>query len=269
MTAVLLKQSLDAECHITAVSRAHRYDLYNHGNITGTIPFRRFVFSNLDAVFPCSDDGTLYLKRNYPNYADKIQTAYLGTKDYGTGPEESEVRPFHLVTCSAIVPVKRVMLVAEALADLEKKGVFWEWTCIGDGPLLNKVREFTERHIRHSRVTFMGYMKNFAVLDYYQKNHVDLFVNLSASEGLPVSIMEAASFGIPVLATDVGGTREIVKGDITGQLMPADIDRNSLAEYLLEAMRTTYDRASIKAFWKERFCAEVNYKKFASRLKGL
>ena len=48
------------------------------------------------------------------------------------------------------------------------------------------------------------------MLDYYKNNIIDIFINLSASEGIPVSIMDAISFGIPCIATNVGGTGEIV-----------------------------------------------------------
>jgi glycosyltransferase involved in cell wall biosynthesis len=47
----------------------------------------------------------------------------------------------------------------------------------------------------------------------------DIFVNPSYSEGLPTSVMEAASVGLPVIATDVGGTREIVEHGTTGLLV--------------------------------------------------
>ena len=50
-------------------------------------------------------------------------------------------------------------------------------------------------------------------------NDFDLFVNMSLSEGIPVSIMEAISFGIPIIATNVGGNAEIVN-DETGVLIP-------------------------------------------------
>ena len=51
---------------------------------------------------------------------------------------------------------------------------------------------------------------NEEVMEYYKNNLVDLFVNMSESEGLPVSMMEAMSFGVPVIAPDVGGIKEIV-----------------------------------------------------------
>jgi glycosyltransferase involved in cell wall biosynthesis len=63
---------------------------------------------------------------------------------------------------------------------------------------------------------------------YYSINTVDLFINVSSSEGVPVSIMEAMSFGIPVIATAVGGTPEIVS-EKTGWLIEPGISRQELA----------------------------------------
>ena len=67
----------------------------------------------------------------------------------------------------------------------------------------------------------MGHYPNEELLRYYGSNHVDLFINTSSTEGVPVSIMEAQSFGIPVIATDTGGVKEVVT-EGTGSLLPVD-----------------------------------------------
>ncbi len=56
-----------------------------------------------------------------------------------------------------------------------------------------------------TRIVLRGGISNAEVFQFYRDNKVDLFVNASTSEGLPVSIMEAISFGIPSIATNVGG----------------------------------------------------------------
>ena len=58
---------------------------------------------------------------------------------------------------------------------------------------------------------FLGNIDNQDVVNFYNDNEIDLFVNASDTEGLPVSIMEAFSFGIPVVCRDVGGCAEINK----------------------------------------------------------
>ena len=63
------------------------------------------------------------------------------------------------------------------------------------------------------RTTFMGYVPNVEIMQFMEESNVDVFINLSTSEGVPVSIMEAQSYGIPVIATNVGGTGEIIDKD--------------------------------------------------------
>jgi glycosyltransferase involved in cell wall biosynthesis len=60
----------------------------------------------------------------------------------------------------------------------------------------------------------------------------DLFVLASAFEGLPVSIMEAMSAGLPVVATAVGGVPEAVEDGVTGLLVPPR-DAAALADALV------------------------------------
>ena len=73
-----------------------------------------------------------------------------------------------------------------------------------------------------------GAFSNREVFDFYKSHPVDFLINVSNNEGIPVSIMEAHSFSIPVVATNVGGTSEIVNEE-NGILLPADPDTGELA----------------------------------------
>lgn len=113
----------------------------------------------------------------------------------------------------------------------------------------------------------MGFFSNTEVMEFYKTNEYDLFINTSETEGIPVSIMEAMSFGIPVVATDVGGTKEIVIDRYNGRLLKKNFqirELNDLIFFFLEMNKITYQQYARNAysFWLKYFNAERNYKKF-------
>ena len=110
---------------------------------------------------------------------------------------------------------------------------------------------------------FMGNVSNSDVIDFYRKTPVDLFVNVSDTEGLPVSIMEAISFGIPVLATDVGGVSEIVKINFNGELLHVDFSDGDFASaikmyYQSGEEKKKTRRQNARLYWEQNFNAEKN-----------
>ena len=72
------------------------------------------------------------------------------------------------------------------------------------------IKSSTENLEENISVKLLGKVNNNDILNFYSITPVNLFINLSESEGIPVSIMEAISFSIPIIATDVGGVSEIV-----------------------------------------------------------
>ena len=83
--------------------------------------------------------------------------------------------------------------------------------------------------------------------------------------------MEAASFGIPVLATDCGGTGEVVESSVTGKLIPKDFSDSELISEIKNFMflnENDIKRMSEagRSMWAEKYNAEKNYSDFASKL---
>lgn len=95
----------------------------------------------------------------------------------------------------------------------------------------------------------------------------DLFVLSSRREGLPVAVMEAIACGVPVVATDVGGLRELVVADETGWLVAAG-DHQALAVRVHEALTDeSARRAAARACWERR--SEVDIASAASTIADL
>jgi colanic acid/amylovoran biosynthesis glycosyltransferase len=223
MMIPFLKKKLSARI----ACRFHGYDLYKERS-NGYIPYQEMIIAHADLLLPCSTDGSLYLKNNFKVTPNKIFVARLGTRFQGIANIESGSR-LNIVSCSFCVPVKRIHLIFDSL---EKLDIPYSWTHIGDGPLFSEFQE-RSKHFNNSEneVNFIGYLPSKSVVAFYLEHRFDVFINVSESEGVPVSIMEALSVGLPVIATDVGGTGEIVD-DAVGFLIERDLTGVNLASHL-------------------------------------
>ena len=260
--ALFAKDLRSAGKRVKFVSRAHGFDIHEERSKNRYLPMRKFLMENAAAVFPCSEEGTKILQNRFPQFAGKVHTAHLGTREENChGGSRAE---FHLVSCSYMVPVKRLHLIALALG---KANFPLRWTHIGSGPLEEELRRLVKNVPSDVRVDFPGAMKNSDVLKFYRNRPITVFVNVSSSEGIPVSIMEACSFGIPVIATDVGGTGEIVKDGKNGFLLKPDFAPEELLQ-ALDRIRSMngedYEKLckNSRSIWQESFCAERNYPSF-------
>lgn len=108
----------------------------------------------------------------------------------------------------------------------------------GDGPLRERLQVQIDTAGLSDRVVLAGFTNS---LDHYMR-HFDVFVQSSHTEGLPNVLLEAAAAGIPVVATDVGGTRELVLDDQTGILIPP-----GSSVILADSIRTLLDDDSRRA----------------------
>jgi len=105
------------------------------------------------------------------------------------------------------------------------------------------------------------------VINHYLQKSIDVFLSLSESEGgTPVSMMEAQSFGVPVIATNVGGVGEIVIDKKTGFLLGDNPTETEFVEKvgIFINDKTILSRMKKDSFenWNENFNAEKNYRKF-------
>ncbi len=269
-----------------AVMRLHGSDAIEEAK--GILPFREQIYGAVDYAVPVSGMIESYIKCRYAVQPRNICTFRLGspeggrTLDWELGPAGE----LHIVSCSNVVPLKRVEYIADAVAllaeRLHNEGGIGDvkslcWTHIGDGPQ----RVALEQHIKSRiaaagfpanlcRVEFKGAMPHREVLEYYRKNHIDLFIHASRSEGGPVVIMEAASFAIPVISTKVGAVDEMIPQEwiIPVEATP-DILVDKVVEYLLlpDAKRLALKEQN-RRVWEERWNAERNYAAFADFLAG-
>lgn len=265
-----------ADTSIPLVARAHGYDLFAEQEPIGFVPFQRELITQATCVVSASEAGAAYLRGRYPDLADKITTAYLGTLDPGAPNEPSKDGVLRIVTCSSNTAVKRVDLLARALSHLAKEApdIDFQWTHIGDGPLAGELIELVASLPgMDGRCTFTGLLPPPEVGRWLKGHRVDLFVNVSSSEGLPVTLMEAASFGIPMMATAVGGNPEIVNDD-NGLLLapnpsPAEIASAIRSFAGLTEPERARMRAASRATFLRSFDEANNHRAFYELLSSI
>lgn len=244
------------------ISRAHGFDIHEEQNTNGWIPFRSFQLKHVERVYCASRSGMEHLQRCHPARSDQFHLARLGTTDHGPGPFVPS-GPLKVVSCSFLIPRKRVLLLVEALSLVRTQVI---WTHFGSGEEEEVVQAAAAAMPGHVQCTFMGNVQNAAIMAWYRVHPVDVFVHLAKLEGgVAVAAQEAASFGIPLLATDSGGVRELVTPR-TGILLGKDPTAQEVADQLdgfrASARSSEEFRTGVRAAWAEGFEARAVFNSF-------
>ncbi len=135
---------------------------------------------------------------------------------------------------------------------------------VGDGPRRTDLEALARRHRLRDRCIFLGYREEADALALIRAS--DLVVNPSYTEGLPTSVLEAALLGRAVLASDVGGTPEVVCDQESALLVPpGDIDalRAGLSVLLADSRLRARLGASARAQAVRRFDRSASANRFA------
>lgn len=259
--ALLRKKDKEKICF----ARAHGWDVFAGRHAIPYLPFKTFILKNLDCTYSISETGKKEFEKNYGNdIRSKVRVSRLGKFNDRQPVFRVNDNGYLLFSCSELLPVKRVHLIIELISKLPLTNI--RWIHYGEGPLRKELETLAAELLPHVPYELRDVVPNKEILDFYQTNPVDLFINLSESEGIPVSIMESLSSGVPVLATDVGGTSEAVHAE-HGFLIEKDFDMNLVAEiiakYLLspKEIKLKY-KQNAYSFWQEHFEATKNYSKF-------
>ena len=258
--------------NLKCVARAHGWDNFADRHNPPYLPFKGYIISHLSNTYTISQKG----KESFEEYLNKnldsrVVVSRLGKFNERTPLYTKPGNGFIICSCSNLIPLKRVDRIIAVLSKLKIDN--FRWIHFGDGPLRTELEQIAKKRLPNVEYEFRGIVPNSEILDFYATQYVDLFINLSSSEGIPVSIMEALSAGIPVVATDVGGTAEAVN-DENGFLVPADFNDKEVAQKIESYMNCDADkkqayRHRAYEFWKENYDAGKNYNEFADLLLNL
>ncbi|MFK2875917.1 glycosyltransferase [Rhodanobacter hydrolyticus] len=261
----------DAGAVRRVVSRVHGFDLYEARRRDGYMPLKRQFIAAYDAIFALSSEARAYLQQTYGAAPGNVRIAPLGVPLADGLARPSATGHLHVVSVSFCLRVKRLDKIVGAVALLGRRHpeISLTWTHIGGGPLLEEITALAKAQLNGLKnivCAFLGELPNHAVKVYYLDTPVDMLINASESEGVPVSIMEAMSAGVPAVAPDVGGISSLVS-DRCGALLGPCPDVQEIAEAMERVAfadgrdaRRAHARQTIEA----GFDAARNYRDFVA-----
>ncbi len=188
-----------------------------------------------------------------PNQWSKLQVVRCGLEKIDASPMPIHDGPGRLLCVARLSAEKGHALLLSALSELQQRGHAFHCTLVGDGPLRPAIEAQIVKLGLSAQVSLTGSLAPEHVAEHYIAS--DIVVLASAIEGVPVALMEAMAHGRPVVATGVGGVRELVVHEQTGFVVrPGDAHAlaAALATFLSSRSRAAdAGRAGSELVWQE------------------
>ncbi len=215
--------------------------------------------------------GTEYNMIKAINSQLNIKTIYNGvdTDKFYSKKKLIEL-PLNIICPARLIKRKGQDILIKAIAQLKKENIIYYINFIGDGDEKLNYEKLAKQLNVSEQIIFSGYVERKKITDHYQNS--DLFVLPSFNEGMSNALLEAMASGLPVVVTDVGGTKELVEDGLNGFVFPVG-DVNKLIEILeqiylqkkilVELGENSYKKASklswdnIEGEYRVLFCNEI------------
>jgi len=134
---------------------------------------------------------------------------------------------FTIICVSRVTPRKGIRFLIQSFKILSRRYDYLRLVIVGDGNERASLEDLVQSLEIKEKVVFTGPISHDKVWEYYQK--ASIFVLPSLNEGMSNTMLEALACGLPLLATDTGGTRELVTDNKNGFIIKMK-DSNDLAE---------------------------------------
>ncbi|MCL1935939.1 MAG: glycosyltransferase family 4 protein [Defluviitaleaceae bacterium] len=212
-----------------------------------------FIKKNYAIIAVCNSVKQLLIKNNYPE--NKIHIIFNGVKYVESEPKILNNKDKIFVTLSRLSEEKGIEFLLET-AKISNQN--FKIKIAGDGEYRGKLEEHIQKN-NLKNVELLGHISN---VEEFLEN-ADVYINCSSSEALSFGILEAMSFSLPIIATNVGGNTDIIKNAENGILVEFN-NKEQLAkameDILKEDVYTVCSENSIKGV-KNIFNIEETLKK--------
>jgi len=178
-------------------------------------PIIRRVWRNAKAVIANSDGLKKLAQKTYPNCPMYI--IYNGIDIEQFKPARNDKDKLRILCVSRLIERKGIDYLLRSIPPIKERfGNMFEVWIVGEGNLEQQLKGLTRQLEIADVVSFKGYIEHGRLPDIYSSS--DIFVLPSLSEGMSNTVLEAMACGLPIVTTDTGGTKELVK--VNGIIIP-------------------------------------------------
>ena len=219
--------------NIPIIDYVHMEEWYNRNG--GYSRYSAMYKSVIDKTLVCNENSREILINHFGKKEDEVETIYIGVDEKKFNPEKYnkvELKQKYLGQVSnkkilsyicRISEQKRPMLLLQIIAKLKQKRQDFKVLVVGDGNLLNKMKEKAKELDIYDDIVFTGSLSETSEIYVIS----DLTVNCSLKEGLALTSYESLSMGVPVISSDVGGQKELITSEV-GEIVPLMQDEKDI-----------------------------------------
>lgn len=206
----------------------------------------------------------MVFQHNYPER--KICTIHNGIQVPNSARGLAQGKsPFLVGSCGRLFPVKDYPFMVEVARKVLEEIPTARFVLAGDGPEAARIRNLVESlGGLEGRFSLLGHVDDMPA--FYRS--LDLFINTSFHEGIPMSVLEAMSYGVPVVAPAVGGIPEIIDDEVNGFLV-GNRDADVFAAVCIRLTRDHDLRRAISKAARSKVEKEFSMEIMASRYRRL
>ncbi len=212
--------------NIPIIDYVHMEEWYNRNG--GYSRYSTMYESVIDKTLTCNENSRRILIDYFGRKEDEVQTVYIGVDEEKFNPEKYEDKDELLLkylgekTNKKIISYicriseqKRPLLLLQIIEKLKEIRQDFKVIIVGDGNLLQKMKEKAKQLNLMDYLAFLGSLQNTAEI--YKIS--DITINCSIKEGLALTSYESLSMGVPVVSSDVGGQKELITPEV-GEIVP-------------------------------------------------
>ena len=210
----------------------------------------KYFYSKSDSIICVSKQLADSLQSNF-GINKEIKTIYNGIDNNKSVTRNFQNKNNVILSVARLDKQKDHMTLLKAFEMINKELNDTYLWLVGDGPLKNELMLFVKKNRLEKNVIFHGWQENLD--EYFSK--ADIFALSSKREGLPYALIEALSFGLPIVCTDTPyGPTEILEDGKYGLLVPM-YDYIKIKEAILDLLKkpTVYTKFSKLALERSRF----------------